>query len=170
MEDPPPIRRKVVMLGPPATGKTALLTRYVAGAAPEAYLSSVGLKVDQVRVPGTVPPLELLLWDLSGGLPLDALPPYYLAGCHGYLYVIDLSRPETFRRLRRQRRCLSRLLPACPGLIVGNKRDLLSPRRLATLQRRLSPRVSHFVSAASGHAVADPFAHLPRLLLPGGSI
>jgi hypothetical protein len=165
MDYPSVIHKKIILLGARSAGKTSLVTRLVEGRGPEPYLSTVGLKVDQKSLQVGDQSLHLTIWDLSGAEDVATLPSYYSQGCAGYLYVADLSRAETLRRLRHRQQRLARYLPGCPGLVVANKQDVLSPARLATWRQRLARQQVYLASARTGEGVDRVFQALAGRLL-----
>lgn len=60
------IKKKVVLLGSFAVGKTSLVQRYVKSIFSEKYQTTIGVKIDQKIVNIDNTELNLLLWDIYG--------------------------------------------------------------------------------------------------------
>ncbi len=54
------------MLGAFGVGKTSLVRRYVQSLFSDAYLTTVGVKIDKKTVTVGNEPVTLLLWDIAG--------------------------------------------------------------------------------------------------------
>jgi len=60
------IKKKIVMLGSFAVGKTSLVQRFVNSIFSEKYLTTIGVKIDQKIVNVNDKEVNLLLWDIHG--------------------------------------------------------------------------------------------------------
>src|SRR5690606_29107021 len=60
------LQRKICMLGAFSVGKTSLVRRYVTGVFSDAYLTTVGVKIDKKSLDVGGRTLDLILWDLAG--------------------------------------------------------------------------------------------------------
>ena len=80
----PMVQKKICMLGGFSVGKTSLVKRYVQSVFSEAYLTTVGVKIDKktVDLPGKT--VNLILWDLAGEDDIASLRMSYLRGSAGY--------------------------------------------------------------------------------------
>ena len=87
--------RKVCLLGAAGVGKTSLVRRYVEGIFSDAYLSTIGVKIDRRAVTLGVDTVNLMVWDIEGETDHRSLRMRYLRGAAGYLLVADGTRPET---------------------------------------------------------------------------
>ncbi|MDX2286999.1 MAG: Rab family GTPase [Bacteroidia bacterium] len=159
------ISKKITLLGSFGVGKTSLISRFVEGVFPEKYLTTIGLKVDKRTVVLEDAQLDLIIWDIAGNEEMTRVPQYYLNGCHGVIFVTDLSRPSTWNQLDQQLALLGSLVPGAVVVTAANKTDLLTEsERKAAL--RAYPRQPDFLtSAKTGDQVAAVFEHLARQLL-----
>jgi GTPase SAR1 family protein len=62
----PVLQKKICMLGGFSVGKTSLVKRFVASVFSEAYLTTVGVKIDKKTVHLGERAVNLILWDLAG--------------------------------------------------------------------------------------------------------
>ncbi|GAB5536860.1 MAG: Rab family GTPase [Rubricoccaceae bacterium] len=92
------IQKKICLIGVPAVGKTSLVRRFVQGVFSEAYLTTIGVKIDrrEVEVEGTG--VRLVVWDIAGDDAYSPLNMGYLRGAAGLLMVADGTRPATLDR------------------------------------------------------------------------
>jgi small GTP-binding protein len=89
------LQRKLCMLGGFGVGKTSLVKRFVHSVFSDAYLTTVGVKVDKKTVELAGKSVNLILWDLAGEDDLASLRMTYLRGAAGYLLIADGTRPAT---------------------------------------------------------------------------
>ena len=158
------LSRKISLLGDFAVGKTSTVARSVRNTFSEAYLTSVGVKVDSKTLSDpNGHELRLVLWDIAGANSLDQMRANYIGGSQGLLLVADGTRADTVdtaMALRDQAiRLLGRELPA---VLILNKCDLageweVPPQRIGELAQRL-PVFS--ASARTGQGVEEAFAAL----------
>lgn len=158
-----PRAHKICMLGDFGVGKTSLVSRFVRNTFSEAYLTTVGVKVDSREVDrGEDGPSKLVVWDIAGKSTLDALNMSYLRGASGLLLVADGTREATLRSaidLLLQSRSL---LPDAEAVLLVNKLDLVDRWEVAASTlvelRRTLPVIE--TSALSGDGVEQAFAEL----------
>jgi small GTP-binding protein len=158
------VSRKISLLGDFAVGKTSTVARSVRNTFSEAYLTSVGVKVDTKTLSDSEGgELRLVLWDIAGANSLDQMRANYIGGSQGLLLVADGTRADTVDTalgLRDQAvKLLGRELPA---VLILNKCDLageweVPPQRIGELAERL-PVFS--ASARTGQGVEEAFAAL----------
>eukprot|EP00842_Homolaphlyctis_polyrhiza_P004410 jgi/Hompol1/4970/HPOL_004082-RA len=146
------IRRKLVIVGDGACGKTCLLIVFSKGTFPEQYVPTVfenyvaDVEVDGKRV-------ELALWDTAGQEDYDRLRPLSYPDSHVILICYAIDSPDSLDNV--QEKWISEVIHFCAGLpiiLVGCKKDLRNdPRTIAELQKtQQSP-----VTPEQGKAVAQ---------------
>jgi small GTP-binding protein len=162
------IQKKIALLGAAGVGKTSLVRRCVSSLFDEAYLTTIGVKVDkkQVSVGGT--DLTLMLWDVAGAEENASMPSSYVRGASGYLLVADGTRPETLDRGRDIVAQMNGDLGPLPHVVCLNKSDLAGQWRIsdadaASLARDGIPVIR--TSALSGAGVEDAFMQLAAALV-----
>jgi len=159
------LNRKIALLGSHGVGKTSLISRFVEGIFPEKYLTTIGLKVDTKRVELEGVSLELVIWDIAGQDDPTRIPHYYLNGCHGYIYVVDLSRPSTYEDIISRLDLLKGMMPKAEFILAGNKSDLLSSQEQIPIEDSLPLSLDVFTSAKTGEKVEELFLKLSYKLL-----
>ncbi|ORY00760.1 RhoA protein [Basidiobolus meristosporus CBS 931.73] len=176
------IRRKLVIVGDGACGKTSLLIVFSKGTFPEVYVPTVFENyVADVEVDGKH--VELALWDTAGQEDYDRLRPLSYPDSHVILICFSIDSPDSLDNV--QEKWISEVLHFCAGLpiiLVGCKKDLRNdPRTIETLRKNDQAPVSSQdgmsvaqkigaykyleCSAKNGEAVRDVFEHATRAAL-----
>jgi small GTP-binding protein len=120
----PILQKKICMLGGFSVGKTSLVKRYVQSIFSEAYLTTVGVKVDKKTVDLPDGSVNLILWDLAGEDEVASIRMSYLRGCAGYVLVADGTRHSTLDVALSLRQRVEADYGALPFVLLLNKNDL----------------------------------------------
>jgi len=161
------LQKKICLLGAFGVGKTSLIRRYVDSIFSDAYLTTVGVKIDKKVLTVGTEELALILWDIAGEDEIAAVRVSYLRGAAGYLLVVDGTRPETLETAASiQKRITAEIGPA-PFFVLLNKADLLEdwalpPERIEVLEA--AGWTFRRTSAKTGDGVEDTFADLAARL------
>jgi len=146
------IRRKLVIVGDGACGKTCLLIVFSKGTFPEVYVPTVFENyVADVEVDGKK--VELALWDTAGQEDYDRLRPLSYPDSHVILICFSVDSPDSLDNV--QEKWISEVLHFCqnlPIILVGCKKDLRQDPRTIEELKKTSQRP---VSQAEGQAVAQ---------------
>ena len=162
------LQKKICLLGAFGVGKTSLVRRYVDTIFSDAYLTTVGVKIDKKLMTIGNEALALILWDIAGEDAVAAVRVSYLRGAAGYLLVVDGTRPETLdTAVSIQQRIVAELGPV-PFFALLNKADLeedwaLPEERIDAL--RAAGWTFRRTSAKTGAAVEETFQELATLLV-----
>lgn len=159
------ISKKIAVLGNHAVGKTSLISQFVEGKFPENYLTTIGLKVDKKTVDVGDYRVDMVIWDIAGQENLANIPHYYLNGCSGYIYIVDLTRPSTYENIKSQLILLKGITSGLETLLVGNKKDLLSDSELEAVIEDCSIKPDFITSAKTGEQVEEMFVALAKKLV-----
>ncbi|KAE9389816.1 putative GTPase Rho1 [Gymnopus androsaceus JB14] len=171
------IRRKLVIVGDGACGKTCLLIVFSKGTFPEVYVPTVFENyVADVEVDGKH--VELALWDTAGQEDYDRLRPLSYPDSHVILICFAVDSPDSLDNV--QEKWISEVMHFCPNLpiiLVGCKKDLRRDPRVIeelrkTSQRPVTPEeqkinAKHYLecSAKSGEGVREVFQYATRAAL-----
>ncbi|MEO0556639.1 MAG: Rab family GTPase [Bacteroidota bacterium] len=157
------IQKKICLIGVPAVGKTSLVRRFVEGLFSEAYLTTIGVKIDrrEVEVDGTA--VRLVVWDIAGDDAYSPLDLTYLRGAAGLLLVADGTRPSTLNRALELREAAQEAYGPMPAVIALNKVDLesdwaLDADRVATLRETATVLETSAKTGANVEAAFDALA------------
>lgn len=139
-----PIRRKLVIVGDGACGKTSLLYVFTLGEFPTQYHPTVFENyVTDCRIDGK--PVQLALWDTAGQEEYERLRPLSYHNSHVILIGFALDVPDSLENARTKWVAeVKKYCPDTPYVLIGLKKDL----RLTTKDR------VRFIQAPQGEAVA----------------
>ena len=118
------LQKKICLLGAFGVGKTSLVRRYVQSLFSDAYLTTVGVKIDKKTVTVGNETVTLLLWDIAGEDDVSPIRMSYLRGAAGYLLVADGTRAETLDIASSIQSRVKAEIGAVPFLVLLNKADL----------------------------------------------
>ncbi|KAK0621629.1 P-loop containing nucleoside triphosphate hydrolase protein [Bombardia bombarda] len=145
------IRRKLVIIGDGACGKTSLLSVFTLGFFPAHYIPTVFENyVTDCRVDGKS--VQLALWDTAGQEDYERLRPLAYSKAHVILIGFSIDTPDSLDNVKHkwvveaQERC-----PNVPIILVGLKKDLRGDPVAIEEMRKKSLR---FVTEAEGEASA----------------
>lgn len=170
------INKKIVMLGDFGVGKTSLVRRYVLSEFSPDYQTTLGVNVykfsdDVSAADGSTCRINLIIWDIEGGIGSDRLLNSYLIGAAGAVIVADITRDDAGKSLLD---FADRFQAAVPGRPMGfafNKTDLPHAdggKRGAGVVERFGIEPIR-TSAATGEAVPDLFRSLSARILETGA-
>lgn len=157
--------KKIVLLGHFGVGKTSLLRRFVESEFSEDYLVTVGVHVKKKVVTIDEDEITLIIWDIEGNTSLEKARNSYLLGAHGFLYVFDLNRPETFSNLKEEQAFLKKNFLSIPVQLVGNKIDLIEDTERIHFFNAPEYANCMFTSAKTGIQVEEVFYQITKSIL-----
>ncbi len=162
------LSRKISLLGDFAVGKTSTVARSVRNTFSDAYLTTVGVKVDTKTVlHAEGHSLRLVLWDIAGANSLDQMRANYIGGTQGLMLVADGTRAESVdTALALHDQAIRLLGREPPAVLVLNKCDLAGEWEVPLERiRDLAQRLPVFsTSARTGEGVEEAFAALAAAL------
>jgi small GTP-binding protein len=105
-----------------------------------------------------------VLWDVAGKDADEDIPASYLRGSHGVIFVVDLTRRETWTELPELWRLVESAAGTIPAIVALNKSDMtehlaISPDEEAALHAQWS---AVRTSAKTGQGVEELFLGLAR--------
>ena len=118
------LQKKICMLGAFSVGKTSLVKRFIQSVFSEAYLTTVGVKIDKKTVELPHRTVTLILWDLAGEDDISSLRMSYLRGAAGYVLVADGTRAATLEVALSLHRRVEADFGPLPFVLLLNKNDL----------------------------------------------
>ncbi|KIJ18043.1 hypothetical protein PAXINDRAFT_161593 [Paxillus involutus ATCC 200175] len=142
-----PIRRKLVIVGDGACGKTSLLCSFALGEFPKEYVTIFENYVAEIRLDGK--PVQLALWDTAGQEEYERLRPLSYSKSHVILIAFAIDTPDSLENVSVKwiEEVRSICGPTIPILLVGCKADLRPPSN--------SPDIGNYVSRVQAEQVAS---------------
>jgi small GTP-binding protein len=139
------VKRKVLLLGDGAVGKTSLIRKFVTDKFDDKYIATIGTKVTKkelkINDTGKSVYLTLMIWDVLGQKGFKGIQAASFKGADAVIFVCDFTRKETFESLEEY------WLP-----ILGEKRDRIKKVFVANksdLQQNAKFSLSELVELAS---------------------
>lgn len=167
------IKRKILLLGDGAVGKTSLIRKFVTDKFDDKYIATIGTKVTkkELHLKSEDGPifLTLMVWDVLGQKGYKTIQSSSFKGADGVILVCDFTREETLKSLEEY--WLPRIgdnLSKLKLVFVANKSDLANDAcfSLGVLQEMASKYGSDGFSssAKTGENVEKLFLNLGRML------
>lgn len=139
-----PLRRKLVVVGDGACGKTCLLIVFSKNQFPEVYVPTVFENyVADIEVDGKQ--IELALWDTAGQEDYDRLRPLSYPDTNVLLICFSVDNPDSLENVpEKWVPEVRHFCPSVPFVLVGCKRDLRNdPNTIAELKKMGQKPVSY---------------------------
>jgi len=122
-------KRKILLLGDGAVGKTSLMRQFVEGKFSDEYIATIGanIKKKEMSYPDRNMQLDLVIADLIGQQGYENTQKMNMRGANGAIMVSDLTRYETIESLEDYWIPLLKevLEEAPPMIFFANKSDLI---------------------------------------------
>jgi len=146
------IRKKLVIVGDGACGKTCLLIVFSKDQFPQVYVPTVfenyvaDIEVDQKQV-------ELALWDTAGQEDYDRLRPLSYPDTDVILMCFSIDSPDSLENIpEKWTPEVRHFCPQIPIILVGNKKDL---RTCENTKRELAKLKQEPVKAEEGRQMSE---------------
>ena len=162
------LQKKVCLLGGFGVGKTSLVRRYVQSIFSDAYLTTVGVKIEKKMVNVGAAEVALILWDVAGEDDVAGIRMSYLRGSAGYLLVVDVTRGETLEVAKSIQARVTKEIGSVPFLFLFNKTGLMEEWDLPEQAIEDLTGAGHVVlktSAKTGERVEEAFQMLAQRLV-----
>jgi len=159
------LRKKIIILGGFAVGKTSLLKRYVSDEFSNDYLPTIGVNIKTKIITYNHQELEFVIWDIADVVTHNTIPVAYLRGTHAAVLVFDVARETSYNRIPEDLAGMKKIDPNIKVIIVGNKADLVEKQHLQKIEDSVDFEINLFTSALKNENVEQIFLLLAKKLI-----
>lgn len=154
--------KKIILTGGFGVGKTSLLNRFFHQKFHNSYLPSIGIKVKKKQLDIDKENLSLDYWDIPGEICQSKVPSSVFFGADVVYYIIDLTRPSTYKNINSQIDIIHNVIPDTPIKIIGNKCDLVKDSVLQQIEKQIHLPFHLLTSAKAGKNITNLFLPTPN--------
>ena len=161
---------KIILLGDSGTGKTSIMNRYLDNRTPErTHAPTIGVDFRlKTEIENDGKKIKLHLWDTAGQECFRSIIEGYYKGIAAAVIVFDITNYRSFQSatywLNEIARNSSTNIRA-PILLVGNKSDLASKRRVPRLEAETFANENRLIYVETSAANTDNVEHGMHLLV-----
>jgi small GTP-binding protein len=168
------VKKKIILLGDGAVGKTSLIRRFVIDKFDDKYILTIGTKVTgktiQIERDENLVHLKFQIWDILGQKGFTKLHQSSFRGTDGVILVADITRKKTLLSLATYWiPKVHHLVGNVPFIILANKYDLKKNAEFAEEElKKLSVKYNapfYFTSAKNGDNVQTAFFKIGNKML-----
>jgi small GTP-binding protein len=169
-------KRKVLLIGDGAVGKTSLIRKFVTDKFDDKYIATIGTKVTkkelELKGPGQNIFLTMMIWDVLGQKGYTSIQAASFKGADGVILVCDYTRLETLKSLEDYWiPNIGDNLSKLHFVFAANKCDLKDEAQFSIDDvQMIASRYNssaYSCSAKSGENVEDLFLNLGNMLIKG---
>lgn len=162
------LSKKISIIGPFGVGKTSLFRRFIDDEFSEDYKVTLGVQIKKKQI--TLPDnrtLSMILWDTEGHTDsVQETRESYLLGSHAFIYVFDVTRPETYQNLNIEVAYLKRKYQNIFVKVIGNKLDLVKEKNIRSQFQATQTPFDYLTSAKKNKNISELFYALAEELTP----
>jgi small GTP-binding protein len=171
---PKNIKRKILLLGDGAVGKTSLIRKFVLDKFDDKYIATIGAKVTKKELEINTDDekfyVTLMIWDILGQKDYKSIQTRSYKGADGVILVADFTRKDTLPSLEDYWLAnIKGRLPNLQLIFVANKSDLKEEAQftIKDIQKMAAKYNSEFFSssAKTGENVEKMFITLGKKLI-----
>jgi small GTP-binding protein len=162
---------KIILIGEPGVGKTAIMSRFITNEFKNMYQSTLGVefKTKDLYIDNTAC-ARLNVWDTCGQERFRAITRQYFKNSHGVLLVFDLTVKETIRKLNVWMNDIQdNIGDECVIFLIGNKSDVktrdISISEEAKEFAKNKKIIYYEVSAKTGAGIYNIFEKMSKKLI-----
>ena len=161
---------KIILLGDSGTGKTSIMNRYLDNRQPDCiHEPTIGVdfrlkteaEIDKKKI-------KLHLWDTAGQECFRSIIEGYYRGIAAAVIVFDITNYRSFQSVNYWLNEIARNSPTnirAPILLIGNKSDLVSKRRVPKLEAQTFATENRLIYVETSAVNTDNVNHGMQLLV-----
>ena len=157
------MKLEVLLTGSFGVGKSSIFNRFIYDEFSSQYLGTMGVRVNEKEIKQLETTVKL--WDIAGEIHQEKVPKAYFIKKNIILYVVDISRPFTFKNIPTDLEYLKKHASESVIKVIGNKKDLLSTEELKHIKLPVTP--DWMTSAKTGENIEKLFSGVVAELTVG---
>jgi len=114
---------KVIIIGPPASGKTSYAKLLSEGGFSKNYETTMGVKTYNMSIPTNRGDANLQFWDTAGQEKYGGLADGYYVDANYALVFLDVSMPKLLKDVKDWMNRIHKVEPSLKFIVCGNKID-----------------------------------------------
>ena len=123
------VQFKLIVLGEQGVGKTSMINQFVINKFYSDYRPTLGLSITQqtYAIQGFEEQgshINFMIWDLAGQRFFKRVRKHYYQNANAAFIIFDVTKPDTFKAIKKWFDDLRSVMPTIPIIIIGNKTDL----------------------------------------------
>jgi len=161
---------KIILLGDSGTGKTSIMNRYLDNSTPQCtHEPTIGVDFrlkTETEIDGKK--IKLHLWDTAGQECFRSIIEGYYRGIAAAVIVFDITNYRSFQSVTYWLNEIARNSSTnvrAPILLIGNKSDLVSKRRVPCLEAETFATENRLIYVETSAANTDNVDHGMQLLV-----
>ncbi|MHC1590870.1 MAG: Rab family GTPase [Candidatus Helarchaeales archaeon] len=163
-------KRKIVLLGSFAVGKTAIVYNFVENRFVQDYRATIGVNLLTKSIKINDVKMSFTIWDIAGQLAFRPVWQSFYNKASGALFVFDVTRKITYDEIPGWYQNLVEYVPEkIPCILIGNKIDLVDQREITTQQGEALARSYNMdymeTSAKTGEGITKAFEIIGKKIL-----
>ncbi|MHA1424496.1 MAG: GTP-binding protein [Candidatus Helarchaeota archaeon] len=168
-------KHKLIVCGDPYVGKTSTILRFTDNAFRRTYIPTIGVNLSDKTIKYKNMIVKFVLWDIAGQSKFQKMRSYFYKGADGLILIFDLTSQESLENIPNWYADVQKHVQgALPGLILGNKSDLVEER---TVGRHQGEALAHQLnytyfecSALTGDNITESFLTIAEALYTGKKV
>ncbi|MBD3253710.1 MAG: GTP-binding protein [Candidatus Lokiarchaeota archaeon] len=162
---------KLILGGEGAVGKTSMVHRFVEDSFETDYKATIGTSImkKECEFESLQSSVRFIIWDLAGQAQFQRVRQSYLANARAGILVYDVTRKNTYERVRDWYNEINSNTKEISMILVGNKIDLVDEREVSPEEgKKLAEELNLSyieTSAKTGENIEDAFRMLALQLI-----
>ncbi|CAD8149594.1 unnamed protein product [Paramecium pentaurelia] len=128
---------KFIIVGDTCVGKSCILLRYTEKLFRDEHDTTIGVEFGSQVLKKNDKTIKIQIWDTAGQESFKSITRSYYKGSIGILLVYDITNQQSFHNVQKWYNDVNdQAASNCTIVLVGNKTDLESQRKITTIEAR----------------------------------